>query len=149
MIHTKNGAAREQSGGDRFPLYRAPEPASAADFAHDVRAGLAAERKHLPPKYFYDDLGSALFEAICELPEYYLTRVEAEILETNAAEMVRALSGPIELVEFGSGSARKTRLLIGAAIDAQGALDYHPIDISANALILSSAGLVAEYPSLT
>ena len=149
MIHTNNGAARDQSGGDRFYVYRAPEPASAADFALDVRRGLSAERKHLPAKYFYDDLGSALFEAICELPEYYLTRVEAEILEANAAQMVRALPGPIELVEFGSGSARKTRLLIGAAIEAQGALDYHPIDISANALIASSAGLVAEYPSLT
>jgi L-histidine Nalpha-methyltransferase len=135
--------------GERFHLYRAPEPATAADFAQDVRAGLTVARKHLSPKYFYDDLGSALFEAICELPEYYLTRAEAEILDANADEMIAALPGPIELVEFGSGSARKTRLLIGAAIDAQGSLDYHPIDISPNALIVSSAGLVAEYPALT
>lgn len=134
---------------ERFFLYRAPERATVADFAADVRAGLSALPKALPPKYFYDDLGSALFEAICELPEYYLTRTEAQILETHSGEMLAALRGPVELVEFGSGSARKTRLLIGAAIDAQGSVEYHPIDISANALIASSVSLVGEYPALT
>jgi len=134
--------------GERLLLYRVPQPVSTAGFAQDVRGGLTVARKSLPPKYFYDDLGSALFEAICELPEYYLTRAEAEILETYAAEMIAALPGPLELVEFGSGSARKTKLLIGAAIEAQGSIDYHPIDISANALIASASGLVAEFPEL-
>jgi len=134
---------------ERFFLYRAPERATVADFAADVRAGLTASPKTLSPKYFYDDLGSALFEAICELPEYYLTRTEAHILETYANEMLAALRGPVELVEFGSGSARKTRLLIGAAIDAQGSVEYHPIDISPSALIASSVSLVGEYPELT
>jgi L-histidine N-alpha-methyltransferase len=135
--------------GERFYLYRAPATAVVANFAHDVREGLGADPKRLSPRYFYDALGSALFEAICELPEYYLTRTETEILERYAREMVTALPGPIEMVEFGSGSARKTRLLIGAAIDAQHHLDYHPIDISASALIASSTSLVGEYPELT
>ncbi len=134
---------------DRFLLYRAPEPAQVESFADDVRSGLTAERKHLPPKYFYDGLGSALFEAICELPEYYLTRAETEILETSAPEIVAELDGPIDIVEFGSGSARKTRILIEAALAAQGSLVYRPIDISAGALIASASTLAAEYPNLS
>jgi L-histidine N-alpha-methyltransferase len=131
--------AREplSEAGERFYLYQAPPSASVASFAQDVREGLGADPKHLSPRYFYDALGSALFEAICELPEYYLTRAETEILERYAHEMVRALPGPIELVEFGSGSARKTRLLIGAALDVQAELDYHPIDISASVFDLA------------
>jgi len=133
---------------ERFLLYRAPEPAQVESFADDVRAGLTVPRKHLPPKYFYDSLGSALFEAICELPEYYLTRAETEILERYAPEMVASVDGPIEIVEFGSGSARKTRLLLEAALAAQGRVDYHPIDISPGALISSASTLAAEYPGL-
>lgn len=133
---------------DRFALYRAPERSATASFADDVRSGLTAPRKQLPPKYFYDELGSALFEAICVLPEYYLTRTEAEILECSASEIVAALGGVIELVEFGSGSARKTRALIAAALARQDRLEYHPIDISPAALIGSAAGLVAEYERL-
>jgi L-histidine N-alpha-methyltransferase len=135
--------------GERFSLYRAPQTAFVASFADDVRSGLTSEPKHLAPKYFYDDLGSALFEAICELPEYYLTRAETQILERYAAEMVTALSGPIELVEFGSGSARKTRVLVSAALDAQDALDYHPIDISSSALVASASTLAQAFDRLT
>jgi len=134
---------------DRFLLYRAPEPALVESFADDVRWGLTALHKHLPPKYFYDDLGSALFEAICELPEYYLTRAETEILERFAPQMIAALDGPVEIVEFGSGSARKTRLLLEAGLAAQGRLVYHPIDISAGALIASASTLAASYPDLS
>jgi len=133
---------------DRFHLYRAPERAHTATFSEDVRSGLTAARKYLPPKYFYDELGSALFEAICLLPEYYLTRTEAVILDRYAGEMVRALGGPIEFVEFGSGSARKTRTLIGAALAAQARVDYHPIDISQAALVDSASALVSEYDRL-
>jgi L-histidine N-alpha-methyltransferase len=135
--------------GERFVLDRASQPRAAENFAEDVRLGLTAERKRLPPKYFYDDLGSALFEAICALPEYYLTRAEAEILERYASEMIEALDGPIEFVEFGSGSARKTRTLIGAALALQERVEYHPIDISAGALVASSEALVAEYENLS
>jgi len=134
--------------GERFLLYRAPQPEQVAWFADDVRAGLGTSRKRLSPRYFYDDLGSALFEAITFLPEYYLTRAETEILERHAGEMLDAAGVPLELVEFGSGSARKTRILIGAALARQARVDYHPIDISSSALIDSSAALVAEYEGL-
>ena len=134
--------------GDRLLLYSAPAPLQVATFADDVRSGLTAPRKHLPPKYFYDELGSALFEAICSLPEYYLTRAETEILERFGGEMLAALDTPLEIVEFGSGSGRKTRLLIDAALKRQYALDYHPIDISPSALISASQALVTEYARL-
>jgi L-histidine Nalpha-methyltransferase len=134
--------------GERLLLYRSPRSEHDGGFADDVRAGLSAERKHLTPKYFYDELGSALFEAICYLPEYYLTRAEAEILEANAAAVIDLLERPLELIEFGSGSARKTRTIIGAALQRQERLQYHPVDISPTALLDSSAGLVAEYERL-
>jgi dimethylhistidine N-methyltransferase len=133
---------------ERLTLYRSPEPVQVAGFADDVRTGLGAEQKYLQPKYFYDDLGSALFEAICELPEYYLTRAETEILERYAGEMVGALEGPLEIVEFGSGSARKTRILVGAALAVQSELCYRPIDISPSALTASASALIGEYERL-
>ncbi len=133
---------------ERFLLYRAPASEQTESFGEDVRAGLAAENKYLSPKYFYDALGSALFEAITLLPEYYLTRAETAILERYAGEMLSALEGPVELVEFGSGSAHKTRILIGEALERQTRVDYHPIDISGTALVQSASGLVAEYERL-
>jgi dimethylhistidine N-methyltransferase len=133
---------------ERLLLYRPPQPARTASFADDVRAGLSGPRKRLAPKYFYDDLGSALFEAICYLPEYYLTRAEAEILSSSASAIFDAVGGPVELVEFGSGSGRKTRVLIGELLERQERVDYCPIDISASALLDSATNLVAEYPGL-
>jgi L-histidine Nalpha-methyltransferase len=134
---------------DRFSLHRDPHPVRVATFGDDVRNGLLANPKRLPPKYFYDDLGSALFEAITHLPEYYLTRAEAALLETYAGEIVTSLGEPVELVELGSGSAYKTRKLIAAALERQGSLRYAPIDISPGALIASSRALVDEYARLT
>jgi L-histidine N-alpha-methyltransferase len=133
---------------ERLRLYRAPAPLQAAPFADDVRRGLGTSPKRLSPRYFYDDLGSALFEAITFLPEYYLTRSETEILERRADEIVAALDGPVELVEFGSGSARKTRILIEAALRRQARLSYHPIDISPSALLLSATDLIATHARL-
>ncbi|MBC5809447.1 MAG: L-histidine N(alpha)-methyltransferase [Candidatus Eremiobacteraeota bacterium] len=134
--------------GERFLLYTAPLRAAIASFADDVRTGLGAPSKFLSPKYFYDELGSALFEAITFLPEYYLTRAETDILERYAGEIFDALGEPVEIVEFGSGSARKTRLLIAEACRRQERVEYKPIDISPTALIDSAAGLVAEYERL-
>jgi L-histidine N-alpha-methyltransferase len=133
---------------ERFLLYRAPVVEQTETFADDVRAGLGAAQKHLSPKYFYDALGSALFEAITQLPEYYLTRMETEILQCFAGEMLGALDGPVELVEFGSGSAQKTRILIGEALERQTRVEYHPIDISGTALVQSVSALVTEYARL-
>ncbi len=118
-------------------------------FADDVRAGLSSTPKHLYPKYFYDELGSQLFEAICLLPEYYLTRAENEILARHSDAIVsEASAGKVSVIEMGSGSALKTRLVIEALLRKQGELLYLPVDISASALETSSRVLLQSYPRL-
>jgi L-histidine N-alpha-methyltransferase len=133
---------------ERFALERDPHPERVATFAEDVRAGLGSRPYALSPKYFYDDLGSSLFEAICRLPEYYLTRVERDLLASYGREIVALVAGPLELVELGSGSALKTKLIIEAILERQPALLYEPIDISPDALIESSLGLLAANENL-
>ena len=98
-------------------------------FARDVAVGLTAPQKWLPPKYFYDERGSQLYEQICALPEYYLYRAELEIFRTYAAE-IHAEIGHLALVEFGSGNARKTRYLLRAYEWAGQPFRYCPVDIS-------------------
>ncbi len=117
-------------------------------FAEEVRQGLTSVPKRLSPKYFYDQLGSQLFEAICLLPEYYLTRAENEILEKNADEIVRWVKGCNTLMEMGSGSATKTRQLIEALLRKRADLVFMPVDISASALESSSLILLQSYPRL-
>jgi dimethylhistidine N-methyltransferase len=117
-------------------------------FDDDVRRGLAAQPRHLFPKYFYDELGSQLFDAICLLPEYYLTRAENEILTRYADEIVASIDGHKTLLEMGSGSASKTRLIIEALLGHQADLHYLPVDISASALETSSRVLLQSYPRL-
>ena len=133
---------------ERFVLHRDPHPARVATFAEDVRSGLGMRPLSLSPKYFYDDLGSALFEAITRLPEYYLTRVERDLLATYGREIAGLLDGPLELIELGSGSALKTRILIDAILERQSTLTYHPIDISADAVTESSLALAGAYERL-
>jgi len=132
----------------RFSLYRDPHPARMASFADDVRTGLGLRPYTLPPKHFYDDLGSALFDAITRLPEYYLTRVERDLLATYGSQIVAVFDEPLELVELGSGSAAKTRVIIEAILARQERLTFHPIDISPDALIESSEGLLASHDAL-
>src|SRR4026207_2318374 len=117
-------------------------------FAEDVRKGLSARPKRFLPKYFYDELGSQLFEAICLLPEYYLTRAENEILQRYADEIAASVEGNKTLVEMGSGSASKTRLVIEALLRSQAELLFMPVDISATALESSSRILLQSYPRL-
>jgi len=113
----------------------------------DVRRGLTAAPKQLPPKYFYDARGSALFEDITRLPEYYPTRTERSILDTNAEE-IAALSGADTLVELGSGSSDKTRLLLDALASAGHLRRYVPVDVSAVALLGAMEALSTGYPGL-
>src|SRR3954452_19010447 len=121
---------------------------AAATMARDVRAGLSAHPKEVAPKYFYDERGSKLFERITELPEYYPTRAEREILSGRSAEILAAAGGPATLVELGSGSAAKTRHLLSAMREA-GSLDtYVPVDISEEITHETAACLVDEYPGL-
>ncbi|MDZ7359877.1 MAG: L-histidine N(alpha)-methyltransferase [candidate division KSB1 bacterium] len=121
---------------------------AAPSFAKDVLAGLSAKPKTLPPMYFYDAAGSKLFEKICALPEYYLTRTERAILERHAPEIVARANGEMALVELGSGSSTKTRLLIEALIARQNTLHYFPIDISPTILAHSAKQLLHHYPEL-
>ena len=114
----------------------------------DVRHGLTAYRKHLPSKYFYDGTGSKLFELITGLPEYYLTAAETEILAEHADELMARLL-PDELVELGSGSSRKTKMLIEAMYRFGQGRRYVPIDISEDALVTAAQVLRSDYPWLT
>jgi L-histidine N-alpha-methyltransferase len=113
----------------------------------DVRAGLTAIPKQLPPKWFYDARGSELFERITELPEYYPTRTERALLDHSADEIAVA-SGADTLVELGSGSSAKTRLLLDAFARAGSLRRYVPQDVSEAALRQAMDALAAEYPKL-
>ena len=114
-------------------------------FARDVLAGLAARPKRLPPKYFYDEAGSRLFEQITELSEYYPTRTELGILTARAPEIARLLPADTALIEFGSGSFRKVRILLDVA---PAIAAYVPVDISSEMLGEETAELRRDYPRL-
>jgi L-histidine N-alpha-methyltransferase len=116
-----------------------------SDFAQDVMAGLAADQKHLPAKYFYDERGSALFEAITALPEYYPTRTELSILSERATEIARLVPTGAALIEFGSGSTSKARILLREATMLSA---YVPVDISATFLGEEATRLQRDLPHL-
>jgi dimethylhistidine N-methyltransferase len=118
------------------------------EFAEDVRAGLGAAPKALPCRYFYDDEGSRLFEAICETPEYYLTRAEHEVLQHHGDAIAALVPSPCDLAELGSGNARKTRQLIEALGRRQSDLHYVSVDVSRAALESSADHLLRDYPDL-
>lgn len=115
--------------------------------ATEVVEGLQANPKRVPPRYFYDDRGSELFEQICQLPEYYLTRTEAAIFREYAGAIAQ-MTGCCELVELGSGSAVKTRILLDAYQIQNCPLRYMPIDVSASILEQSARELLQDYPTL-
>jgi dimethylhistidine N-methyltransferase len=114
-------------------------------FARDVIEGLSARPKRLSPKYFYDETGSRLFEQITELPEYYPTRCELAILRAHAADMAGLLPAQTALIEFGSGSSKKARLMLDAA---PAIAAYVPVDISSQWLTQEAARLRRDYPRL-
>ncbi|MFJ6383218.1 L-histidine N(alpha)-methyltransferase [Kitasatospora sp. NPDC092039] len=133
---------------DTFDLTRLlPADHFSTALRHDVQHGLTSQPKWLPPKWFYDARGSELFEEITRLPEYYPTRAERAILTARAGE-IAAATGARTLVELGSGSSEKTRLLLDA-LRALGTLEtYVPVDVSESALTAAGAALAAEYPGL-
>ena len=127
-----------------------PQPRSAgedrrADFLSDVLAGLSRRQKEIPCKWLYDARGSHLFERICELEEYYPTRTELAIMEANAASMAASLGRRCALIEYGSGSSLKTRLLLQHLAEPAA---YVPVDISAPALDEATQHLARAFPSL-
>ncbi|HEY2964002.1 MAG TPA: L-histidine N(alpha)-methyltransferase [Pyrinomonadaceae bacterium] len=142
-------AKTEPAPDPRLYIHQLVKRDPLAGLADDVRKGLSARPKRFLPKYFYDELGSQLFEAICLLPEYYLTRAENEILKRYADDIAASVDGQITLVEMGSGSASKTRLIIEALLRRQPQLLFMPVDISASAIESSSRILLQSYPRLT
>jgi L-histidine Nalpha-methyltransferase len=126
---------------------RLPADFLADSLRADALAGLTASPKSLPPKWFYDAAGSELFEKITALPEYYPTRAEREILQ-SVAPQIAAASGAATLVELGSGSSEKTRLLIDALRQAGTLRRYVPVDVSEQALLAAATALFSDYPGL-
>src|SRR5437899_12572359 len=116
-----------------------------SSFVRDVLAGLTARPKRISPKYFYDETGAQLFEAITSTPEYYLTRCEMSILREHAADIAHFIPNRAAMVEFGSGSSQKARILIAAA-PAMAA--YVPVDISSKMLIREAQELRRDQPQL-
>src|SRR5262245_7040149 len=125
--------------------YQPAEAEADSSFARAVIAGLTARPKRLSPKYYYDQAGAQLFEDITGLPEYYLTRCELEILRERAPEMARFFPPGSALIEFGSGSSKKVRILLEAAPTIAA---YIPVDISSEMLVQEAEELRRDYPRL-
>lgn len=126
---------------------RRPRSAASA-FECDLMAGLSTRPRRIAPKYFYDAAGSALFDRICELPEYYPTRTEFAILDRNASAIAQYIGPRADIVEFGAGSLSKIRLLLDAFEPAHAPRRFFPIDISAEHLEGAASRLHADYPWL-
>jgi len=132
------------SGVGHHPAAQAPSEATDA-FREEVLDGLGTEPKWLSPKWLYDEAGSRLFDQITDLPEYYPTRVESSIMATHVGDMAKAVGNGSVLLEFGSGSSVKTRILL----DELGSLSsYVPIDISEEHLLNTAHSLRTDYPHL-
>lgn len=126
--------------------YRQAGAVRTGSFAAAVRRGMTSAPRSIPPKFFYDSRGSDLFERICDLPEYYLTRTESAILASVQGKLASFLHGRVRLVDLGSGSSAKTRLILDALQDVPRVV-YTPIDIS-DSLERSASLLAADYPNL-
>ena len=116
-----------------------------SDDLYDIQAGLSRRHKSISPKYFYDHTGSRLFDAICELPEYYLTLTELEIMRANIQEIAFLIGQQASLIEFGSGSSLKTKVLLEHLQDLAA---YVPVDISQEHLLLAAERIGADFPAI-
>ena len=118
-----------------------PEAQWRSSIAEEVRAGLSAQPKTLPPKLFYDDAGSELFEQITRLPEYYLTRIETCILQMYAMQMVEAAGAPTSVIELGAGTATKTCMILESLLAQREPVHFYPVDVSESALATAADNL--------
>ncbi len=125
-----------------------PRTRAASPFGRDLIDALATRPRSISPKYFYDAAGSALFDRICELPEYYPTRTEHAILERHAAEIAAAIGADANLIEFGAGSLAKIRFVLDACLAGEPPASYVPVDISAAYLREAAGALRRHYPAL-
>lgn len=122
-----------------------------SQFAQDVILGLGIDSKSLPSKYFYDEEGDRIFQQIMEMPEYYLTRAEFEILSNQKEQIcdaMQAFTEPFNLIEFGAGDGLKTKLLLRYLIEGKADFTYFPVDISENILNELKEGLKNKFPEL-
>jgi dimethylhistidine N-methyltransferase len=140
-----NTATVHRGGALHASSKRSAGARGAGDLRTEIVAGLSQPQKTLPCKLFYDEMGSQLFDKICDLPEYYPTRTELQIMRDHIGEMVAAMGPRPLIVEYGSGSSLKTRLLLDRLPCAAG---YVPIDISASHLKQAARSLAAAYPRL-
>lgn len=150
MISSQNfdlAPSLSQIDSHRFQIIDLSAGDPAFDSDSDLVQGLNQSPRSIPPRYFYDDCGSLLFEQICDLPEYYPTRTEAAILRQYSGEIAQ-LMGNCELVELGSGSSRKTRFLLDAFQSLGKEIRYLPSDVSAGILERASLNLASDYPNL-
>src|SRR5947199_6855389 len=131
--------------GDSLTAPQQISTSESSDFVADVVAGLSSNPRALPCKYFYDERGAALFQKICELPEYYITRTEIDILDRNRAEIASQLGPNIQLIGLGTGAGTKTRILIEAL---ENPAVYVPVDISETQLRESTALFREIFPEL-
>jgi dimethylhistidine N-methyltransferase len=122
-----------------------PAKRVADELTDDALDGLRQSPKQLSPVWFYDELGSTLFDSICELPEYYVTRTEVQIMQDHVSEIAQALGPRVALIEYGSGSSLKTRLLLDRL---ENLASYVPIDISRDYLLETARTLANDYPTL-
>ena len=136
-IQRKHGSMTQLSVQDSAP--------ATEQFLHEALDGLHSRPKRLPSKYFYDQRGSRLFDRICELDEYYPTRTELTIMRAHAAEIAAALGDHCVLIEYGSGSSLKTRVLLDHLREPAA---YIPVDISRQHLFRAARGLARRYPAL-
>ncbi len=142
-----NAGINAVPGRAKFPCTPVPPAREIATLEDDAREGLLSSPRSLPPKYFYDDHGAALFERICDTGEYYPTRTEDALLRRYAADILAA-SHPDEILELGSGSSRKTRRLLDAYEQLNRPCRYLPFDVCREALEQAAAELETAYPWL-
>ncbi|MGH7531128.1 MAG: L-histidine N(alpha)-methyltransferase [Gemmatimonadales bacterium] len=134
---------------DRVSVLRCGlEEDAALEFARAAALGLADRPRWLPARYLYDAEGSRLFDRICDTPEYYLTRMEAELLDSSA-DLISRITGDRTLVDLGAGSARKTERLLEAYTRAYGAARYVPVDVSGDALLDTARALASRHPAVS
>ena len=132
---------------DNLEYFKSHDIKNQKTFAKDIKLSLNRESKSISPKYFYDDCGSKLFDQICKLPEYYPYVCELSILKNIGRDLIPHLTSYVKLVELGSGSSTKTRLLVDALFQSQEHVEYFPIDIS-DVLIDSAKELCIDYKNL-
>lgn len=147
-ISLENSKHNINSNNSRFQIEILHQENTNQQFNSDVEKGLLGKDKTLPCKYFYDEKGSKIFEQICELPEYYLTRTESRILKNNAEKIANLFSVQPVVVELGSGSSVKTGILLQKFLEQFGYLKYFPIDISQEILVQGSHTLLNKFPNL-